>query len=414
MIRKLQLKFVAICMVLVTAVLSVVFGAVYMAMGQNIEALSRQVLQRVIDETATSSDMSRPDISINIGGDKVLLPYFTVVVQEQWDGTYVATVTAGTYANLNNTEELQDILTDCLSQNQAEGVVREYGLRYLRQDNRLFGYKNIAFVDMSMEQATLAESMRSYLQIGAAALVLLLGVSILLARWATAPVAKAWRQQRQFLSDASHELKTPLTVILSNAELLEASPLDDRPARWADNIHSEAKRMRSLVEEMLTLARADNAMPTAVMGEVSLSDLATDCALAFEPVAFEAGKPLESDIAPDILVTGDADKLRQLIGVLLDNAIKYGQAGGAITLTLRRTDRQARLLVSNPGEPIPPEQLDRLFERFYRADASRGEQSGFGLGLPIAAAIAAEHKGTLKAESDAVSTRFLFSMPLKK
>ena len=246
------------------------------------------------------------------------------------------------------------------------------------------------------------------------ALLLLLGVSILLARWATRPVAQAWQQQRQFLSDASHELKTPLTVILSNAELLEAAPLEDRPARWADNIRSEAGQMKSLVEEMLTLARADNAVPTAVMGEVSLSDLATDCVLAFEPVAFEAGKPLESDITPDVTVTGDADKLRQLIGVLLDNAIKYGQAGGTISLTLRRTDRQARLLVSNPGDPIPPDQLGRLFERFYRADASRGEQSGFGLGLPIAASIATEHKGTLKAESDQASTRFLFSMPLKK
>ena len=414
MIRKLQLKFVAICMVLVTAVLSVVFGAVYMAMGQNIEALSRQVLQRVIDETATSSDMSRPDISINIGGDKVLLPYFTVVVQEQWDGTYVATVTAGTYANLNNTEELQDILTDCLSQNQAEGVVREYGLRYLRQDNRLFGYKNIAFVDMSMEQATLQKMMYSYLQIALAALLLLLGVSVVLSRWATRPVEKAWRQQRQFLSDASHELKTPLTVILSNAEMLQSAPLADKPARWADNIRSEAGRMKSLVEEMLTLARADNMVRTAVMTEVSLTDVAGDCALAFEPVAFEAGKPLTYDIAPDITVEGDAVKLRQLIGVLLDNAIKYGAAGGTITLSVQKTGSSARLTVANPGEPIPAQQLSRLFERFYRADASRGEQSGFGLGLPIASTIAAEHKGTLKAESDAVSTRFIFTMPVKK
>ena len=425
MIRKLQIKFVAMCMLLVTAVLAVVFLAVYFSAKQNIEVISHQVLQRVIQEEDTQGEL--PNFGRDPGREDVLLPYFTVNVrytEENGSRLASATVTGGTYSNLQDTQLLESIVAACLNQEQDEGVLPEYGLRYLRQDHFFYAewpfqgeyllYQRIAFVDMSMEQATLAESMRSYLQIGAAALVLLLGVSILLARWATAPVAKAWRQQRQFLSDASHELKTPLTVILSNAELLEASLLDDRPARWADNIHSEAKRMRSLVEEMLTLARADNAMPTAVMGEVSLSDLATDCALAFEPVAFEAGKPLESDIASDILVTGDADKLRQLIGVLLDNAIKYGQAGGAITLTLRRTDRQARLLVSNPGEPIPPEQLDRLFERFYRADASRGEQSGFGLGLPIAAAIAAEHKGTLKAESDAVSTRFLFSMPLKK
>ena len=414
MIRKLQLKFVAICMVLVTAVLSVIFGAVYMAMGQNIEALSRQVLQRVIDETASTSGVSRPDISINIGGDKVLLPYFTVVVQEKWDGTYMATVTAGTYANLNDTEELRDILSDCLAQNQTEGVVGEYGLRYLRRDNPVYGYKNIAFVDMSMEQATLQKMMYSYLQIALAALVLLLGVSVVLARWATRPVEKAWRQQRQFLSDASHELKTPLTVILSNAEMLQSAPLEDKPARWADNIRSEAGRMKSLVEEMLTLARADNMVRTAVMTQVSLTDVAGDCALAFEPVALEAGKPLVYDIAPDITVEGDAVKLRQLIGVLLDNAIKYGAAGGTITLSLQRIGSSARLTVSNPGKPIPPDQLPRLFERFYRADASRGEQSGFGLGLPIASTIAAEHKGTLKAESDAVSTRFLFTMPVKK
>ena len=408
MIRKLQIKFVAMCMVLVTAVLGVVFAAVLVSAKQNIEVISHQVLERVIQDDAPNS---RPALGPNQNGEEVLLPYFTVNL---WDsnGVYQAFVTSGTYANLQDTAELEDILSDCLRQGQPEGTIGSYGLRYMRQDYGL--YQRIAFVDMSMEQATLQELMGSYLQIGLAALILLLGVSILLARWATRPVARAWRQQRQFLSDASHELKTPLTVILSNAELLEAAPMDPRPARWADNIHSEAKRMKSLVEEMLTLARADNAVPTAVMAEVSLSDLATDCALAFEPVAFEAGKPLESDITPDVTVTGDADKLRQLIGVLLDNAIKYGQAGGTISLTLRRTDRQARLLVSNPGDPIPPDQLGRLFERFYRADASRGEQSGFGLGLPIAASIATEHKGTLKAESDQASTRFLFSMPLKK
>ena len=172
--------------------------------------------------------------------------------------------------------------------------------------------------------------------------------------------------------------------------------------------------MRSLVEQMLTLARADNAVQTSVMSRVSLSAAAEDCVLAFEPVAFEAGKRLESRIAEDVEVLGDGDRLRQVVSVLLDNAIKYGAAAGTITLTLQKTDRHARLTVSNPGDPIPPEQLRRLFERFYRADASRGEQSGFGLGLPIAAAIAAEHKGTLKAESDAASTRFIFTMPLLK
>ena len=200
----------------------------------------------------------------------------------------------------------------------------------------------------------------------------------------------------------------------SGIELLEQAGLSDKPARWTDNIRSEAGRMRSLVEEMLTLARADNMARTAVLTEISLSDIAADCALAFEPVAFEAGKPLDYTLAENITVLGDGEKLRQLISVLLDNAIKYGADGGTVTLSLEKTDRQAKLTVSNPGDPIPPEQLGHLFERFYRADDSRGEKSGFGLGLSIAQTIAAEHKGTLKAESDDISTRFLYTMPLKK
>ena len=412
MIRKLRLKFVAICMTLVTAILAVVFFSAYFSMARNISGLSRQVLYRVSQEETVGGGVTRPDISITIGGDRVLLPYFTVNVWPSRGGGYTAQITGGTYSNLEDTEELTAILRDCLSQNRQEGTVSSYQLRYLRQDNGL--YEKLAFVDMSMEQAVLRKTMGSYLVIALASLTLLLGVSILLAHWATLPVEKAWKQQRQFLSDASHELKTPLTVILSNAELLEQTELPDRPARWADNILSEAGRMRSLVEEMLTLARADNMVRTAVPVEVSLSDIAADCALAFEPVAFEAGKPLEYQIAGGTLVLGDGDKLRQLISILLDNAIKYGAGGGTITLSLQKTDRQAKLTVSNPGDQIPSEQLARLFERFYRADDSRGEKSGFGLGLPIARTIAAEHKGTLKAESDAVSTRFIYTMPLKK
>lgn len=408
MIRRLRLKFVAICMALVTVVLAAVFSSVYMTAARNMESLSRQVLYRVLqDDIGMHGGMSQPDASISIGGEQVRLPYFTVNI---WGDTVY--VTGGTYSNLENTDTLRSILAECLAQDAMEGTISNYQMRYLRQDNGL--YQKIAFVDMSMETAMLRRLMGAYLLIALGALLLLLGAAVVLSRWATAPVERAWRQQRQFLSDASHELKTPLTVILSNAELLETSPLTERPARWADNIHSEARRMKSLVEEMLTLARADNAVQTAVMSEMSLSTTAEDCALAFEPVAFEAGKTLEYHIMEDVEVLGDRDKLRQVVSVLLDNAIKYGAPAGTITLVLQKTDRQARLTVSNPGDPIPPEQLRRLFERFYRADASRGEQSGFGLGLPIAAAIAAEHKGTLKAESDAASTRFIFTMPLLK
>ena len=411
MIRKLRLKFVAICMLLVTAVLAVVLLVNFISLKQNVERLSSQVLHRVMEEPSSPIGPSwrgPPEIGIDIGGERVMLPYFTANI---WSSN-TAYITGGTYANLEDTEMLSAIIEDCLARAEDEGTLSNYRLRYLRRNNAL--YQKVAFVDMSMELAMLRQAMSSSLLIAAAALLLLLLVSVLLSFWATRPVEKAWKQQRQFLSDASHELKTPLTVILSNAELLDGAVLPEKPARWTDNIRSESLRMKALVEEMLTLARADNAVQTAVMANLSLSDAAQNCALAFEPVAFEAGKRLEYHIQEGVSVLGDEDRLRRLISILLDNAIKYGAAGGTVTLTLACTDRLAQLVVSNPGDPIPAKHLSRLFECFYRADDSRGEQSGFGLGLPIALTIAAEHRGTLKAESDATSTRFIFTMPLQK
>lgn len=401
MLRKLQLQFVVLSMTLVTMLLAVIVGAMFLSARENLERISGDVLRRVIHEP--SKKKSAP----SIGGGDVSLPYFTVSVYGR-----EAYLTGGTYAELENTELLETILNDCLSYPEPEGSLPAYGLRYLREDSGW--HKRVAFVDMSMEKESLRKMLRSQLAIAFLALIPLFAMSVWLSERAVAPVEKAWRQQRQFLSDASHELKTPLTVILSNADLLEASRLPDRPRRWVENIQAESRRMKTLVEEMLTLARADNAAPSGTFGEVALSEIALDCALSFEPVAFEAGKPLRYEIAPGVIVSGDAEKLRRLASVLLDNALKYGADGGAASLTLEKSERQAKLTVSNPGAPIPPETLSRLFERFYRGDASRGETGGFGLGLSIAESIAKEHKGTLKAESDSESTRFIFTVPIVK
>lgn len=406
MIRRLRIQFIAVCMLLVTAVLTVVTAIGYSSVKRNLEDTSRQTLQQILQEESTPEPNRKHDLFPDSG--EVQMPYFTV---EIWNHQTIY-ITGGTYENLEDTEELKEILTICLEQGNDEGKIDSYQLRYMRQSNNIF--IRIAFVDISMEQSALQNTVRGYLLVSALALLLLLGVSVILSWWVTRPVAKAWQQQHQFLSDASHELKTPLTVILSNAELLEATSMDDRPARWVDNIQAEAQRMKSLVEEMLTLARADNMTHTSVMTELCLSDIAVDCALSFEPVAFEAGKPLQYDLQEEVRVLGDSGKIRQVIAVLLDNAIKYGCAGRPVTMELSTAERTARLVVTNEGDTIPPEQLSHLFERFYRADASRGEQAGFGLGLSIAAAIAKEHNGTLRADSEDGKIRMTFTLPLKR
>ena len=406
MIRKLRWQFVAACMGLIAAVLAIVFGCVWASAQNALEHSSHMALEQALSRRG--GDLL-PGFRQNGGDDQVLLPYFTVQV---W-GTTVY-VTGGTYSGLEDTDALTAILTDCLSQEADEGSLPGYALRYLRQDDGL--YTQIAFVDISLETAALRQMMASYLRIGLLSLLLLAGASFLLSLRVTRPVERAWRQQRQFFSDASHELKTPLTVILSNAEMLETSDLPERESRWRDNILSESRQMKTLVEEMLALSRTEDAQRKPTVADVDLSDLSEDCALAFEPVAFEAGKPLSWDVTPALTVSGDGEKLRRLLSILLDNAAKYGAAGEGIVLSLRAERSQAILSVANGsgGHPIPPEELPRLFERFYRADASRGEQSGFGLGLPIAQAIAKEHHGALRAESDEQATRFTFTLPLKK
>ena len=406
MIRKLRWQFVAACMGLIAAVLAIVFGCVWASAQNALEHSSHMALEQALSRRG--GDLL-PGFRQNGGDDQVLLPYFTVQV---W-GTTVY-VTGGTYSGLEDTDALTAILTDCLSQEADEGALSDYSLRYLRQDDGL--YTQIAFVDISLETAALRQMMASYLRIGLLSLLLLAGASFLLSLRVTRPVERAWRQQRQFFSDASHELKTPLTVILSNAEMLETSDLPERESRWRDNILSESRQMKTLVEEMLTLSRTEDAQRKPTVADVDLSDLSEDCALAFEPVAFEAGKPLSWDVTPALTVSGDGEKLRRLLSILLDNAAKYGAPGEGIVLSLRAERSQAILSVANGsgGHPIPPEELPRLFERFYRADASRGEQSGFGLGLPIAQAIAKEHHGALRAESDEKTTRFTFTLPLKK
>jgi two-component system sensor histidine kinase CiaH len=399
MIRKLRWKFIGISMAMVAAVLLVVFLAVFHTSRTNLEDTSAKVLHSAVERN--NFGQSQP------GKGEMQLPYFVVEIYN--DSTYRY---YGSSYYVTDGDAMNAILTACIAKNEASGTLSEYNLRYLRAQTAA-GALRIAFVDTSVENATLRSLLVNSLVIGVAALLVLFGCCYLLSGVVTKPVGKAWQQQKQFVSDASHELKTPLTVILSSAGLLAEDLKDPQQLHYVDNIRSESDRMKKLVEGMLTLARSDR-VEKAVLVPTDLSDLALDVALLFEPVAYEQHRQLSYDIGEGVKVEGNAESLRRLISVLLDNAIKYAPQGEQVRLTLSAEDRRAKLMVENGGEPIPPEQLAHLFERFYRADASRTDTTGFGLGLSIAQSIAAEHRGTLRAESDRTSTRFILTLPLLK
>ncbi len=389
MIRHLRWKVAGITVAFCAAILLCVFLGVYhttrVSLQENTQAQLRQALQRGED-----------------GG----LPCFVVEVYP----TGRVHITASSYYQLTDAL-LSQVVSAAVSADEDAGLLEDYQLRYLRQASPLS--LRIAFTDSSLEQATLRALVRTGLIIGVVALAVLLGCAYALAGLVTKPVARAWESQRRFLSDASHELKTPLTVVLSSAELL-GEHTTEASAPYVENIRAEGLRMRSLVEDMLTLSRMESQRPGQRHEVLDLSDLTTEVALRFEPVAFEAGRELRYDVEPGILLSGDAPQLTQLLGILLDNAIKYAPAGSAASLTLRRQDKQAILQLINGGDPIPPEHLPHLFERFYRADESRSDHGSFGLGLAIAKAITEEHGGTIRAESDSRGTMFTVSLPMKR
>ena len=394
MIRKLQIKFVAMCMILVTAVLGVVFTAVFFSAKQNIEVISHQVLQRVMEDDTPSG---RPDLGLNRGGEDVLLPYFTVNL---WDrsGIYEAFVTGGTYSNLQDTQELQTILTDCLQQNRPEGTIHSYGLRYLRRDYGL--YERIAFVDMSMETTMLHRLMRSYFLIVLAALILLLGVSILLSRWATAPVEKAWRQQRQFLSDASHELKTPLASIRLLADsILQSEEMDRETLRdFVSDIGEEADRLTRITEHLLSLTRLDS-LPVGATQIVDLAAVARRALSMLAPVADAAQVTVEASLRSGCTLRCTEDDLYQICFNLMENAIKYNLPGGKVFVSVCRDGDQVLLEVADTGIGIPEEELPKVFNRFYRVDKARSRAAGgTGLGLSIVRDTVRRHGGWITAQ----------------
>lgn len=414
MIRKLQLKFVAVCMTLVMVVLGAVLVSIFLSARQNLEVLSHQVLQRVIREDTSHGTVpsQQPDLGLDIGGKEVVLPYFTVVLWEDRSGNYTAYVTGGTYSNLQGTEELSTVLQECLTQKQEEGTLRTYNLRYLRQDNGLF--QKIAFVDTSMQQATLQEMMSSHIQIAVAAFFLLLAISIALARWATAPVEKAWRQQRQFLSDASHELKTPLAAIRLLADSIEQNEgMDEATMReFVSDIGTEADRLQRTTEKLLDLSRRDDGVQAARV-PVDLGEVARSTLRLLSPLAEGLGVTLRCEPEQGCIISASEDDVYQIVFNLAENAVKYNVEGGSVDIRVRRGEGRILLDVEDTGIGIPEADLPNIFSRFYRVDKARSrEKGGSGLGLSIVHDAVTALGGSITVEHrEGGGTRFSVSFP---
>ena len=226
------------------------------------------------------------------------------------------------------------------------------------------------------------------------------------------PIAESYAKQKRFITDAGHELKTPITIIRADAEVLQ-SELDGEN-EWLADIRKQTQRLAELTADLIYLSRMEEENAALQMQPLSLSELVDETAQSFQALARSKGKRFSASVAPGLRVSGDEKALAKLVSILLDNAMKYSPEGGTVELTLEQSGRSARLSVKNSTAPMEKGNADRLFERFTREDRSRSSESGgFGLGLAIAKAVTEAHRGRIRAESeDGLSLTVTAELPL--
>ena len=400
MIRKLRIKFVCVIMGIVMLMLAMILGVVIHFTGQNMEMQSINMMRAIATAPFQQGKLGKPP-------EEVRLPFFTVQIGNRGELLGIS----GGYFDLTDQEYIESIVNAALASEHNTAQLEDYQLRFLKEKSPR-GY-TIVFSDTTTESATLKNLYSICVLIFFVAMGVFLGVSILLSNWVIKPVAVAWDQQRQFVADASHELKTPLSVIMANAELLanEDTIPDDR-RKFSRNILSMTYQMRTLVENLLEMARVDNGTLKMQFAALDFSELVRDAVLSFQLLYEEKGQTLQNAIPDGITLQGSERHLYQVLDVLLDNALKYSVAEGHTNVELKRIGHSCLLTVSNTGEPISKEDLKNIFKRFYRADKARSLNGSYGLGLSIAEAIVEAHKGKIWAASEPGYNTFFVQLPL--
>ena len=420
MLRNLRIKFVIIITVLVGAVLiGVLGGSLYSAWQSQreiiVESLDRG-MQGYIRDMPRWEDIddiepgARPK-DTELGRQNM----FALIVDLDAQGVVVATNNAPVMLDASTMEK---VLEEAIDSEQDMKVDSNLHIAWKRKP-LVTGGVRVVLCDTTMPDDVLSKLLNRYLMITGLSLCLLVLISIGLSGWMIKPVEEAWQQQQQFVADASHELKTPLAVIIANTQILMA---DDTIAhdsrRWIESTQDEATHMRNLVEELLELARTDEAGGNAQVMQhnpVDFSDLVDSACLEYDAIAFERGTFIDEEVDEGIVVAGDTEWLERLVKILIENACKYTKGDSPVHVSLANEGKRCTLSVNNKGDVIDAEDRPHVFDRFYRTDKARtrgDETGGFGLGLAIAKGITESHKGTISCTSNEVEgTTFTVTLP---
>ena len=417
MIKRLRRKLIAACMLSLALVLLVILGGVNLMSYHKVVSDADAVLA-LLDANdgafpknhpgqgeTPSGDLppdSLPGGKKDFFGQRGISPetpyesrFFSVLLGT--DGQVLQTDT-GQIAAVDD-QEAAAYAQAVLASGHTSGFWGDY--RYLVQTDELGS--RVIFLDcgrsLSSFRTTLLASVTLALVGLGAVLVLLLILSSRIVR----PMAESYEKQKQFITDAGHELKTPMTIISADADLAE---MECGENQWLADIRRQAQRLTGLTNDLIYLSRMEEEQPKLQCIEFPLSDVAEEMAQSFLAPAKSQNKDLSLHIQPMLSFTGDEKAIRQLLSILLDNALKYSPAGGRLALNLERQGRNLILTVSNTtAQPVERDKLPHLFDRFYRTDQSRSSQTGgYGLGLSIARSIVQAHKGKIRAEGPEETT----------
>lgn len=398
MIYKLQKKFILICTVSVLAVIAIMFCVI---LAFNLSSMNKN-MDMLADRVSEGGGRFPSPMEEKLPHGKEPPKYgskFEFITPETPFSTRHFTVFFDKKGDVvrTNTESIYSITND-MAVEYAERVIEDGDERGWISNYRYKVFSTemgigVVFVDGSMSRSSMMQSMTiaGLVLLGCAALVLIL--IFILSKKAVKPIAESYEKQKQFVTDANHELKTPLTLILTNLDIAESELGKNE---WLDDIRSEGNRMTELVNQLMALSRMDEEGGALTLTDIALGELVANTVLEFEPLARDRGKSLSSSVTREITYFGDEALLRRLVGILMDNAIKYCDNGGEINVTLHR-GRRIVLTVENTYEAVDEIDLQRLFDRFYRADKSRKFTGGYGIGLSMAKAIVEKHKGEISA-----------------
>lgn len=408
MFNRLRNRFLLLNVVIITVLMLAAFMAIYAILQRNVQADIEMDLRRIADFNRFSNSsifgdvearnvLPRRSVEPNVSNASERYVSFSLLVNEEGALTAVASLFDMEETFYLEALEATDFGKDDSGRIHLDGYDWEYVTRSLSD-----GYKRIVFLDVTPRLMILTKLVYTFFAVGAVMLILIFFISRYFANRAIAPVRSAFEKQKQFIADASHELKTPLTVIRTNTDVLLSNAQDSiqNQEKWLRYIVDETERMSKLTGDLLYLTQMEEAREEVRFVPFSASEAVEDVVLTMEAAIFEKNIKLETNFTPNLHIRGNRESFKQLVMILLDNAIKYINREGTIGMTLQRQHKEMVLTVSNTGEGIPPEHLDRIFDRFYRIDKSRSRaQGGYGLGLSIAKAIAEQHHGSIRASS---------------